>query len=65
MQMRIIYIYSQNIWIIDIISQISIYSGDLNTDHLNTKFFEVKISNARYKAMFYVLDQPFKYQTST
>ena len=43
------------------------YSGDPfeYQKHLNPKLFEVQISSGRSKALSYVLDQPFKYQTST
>ena len=52
------------------------YSGDLNTNHFNTKniwirnflkfgFQMVWYSNGQSWVMSYLLDQPFKYQTST
>ena len=52
------------------------YSGDLNTDNLNTgnigiptflkfKFQKVWYSNGQFMSMSYLLDQPFEYWTCT
>ena len=42
------------------------YNGDLNTNHLNTKLFEVWISNDLFCVICCMyFDLPFKYQTCT